>query len=118
MACGRRQLDGSGGNGHALQHYEETGKRFPLCVKLGTITPAGGDVYSYDPEEDDMVEDKNLAKHLAHFGLNMYVVVRYNLPFVSIELCVLISSHLIPTVSHHHHTTACSWKRRKSRWRR
>ena len=27
------------------------------------------DVFSYD--EDDMVEDPNLAKHLAHFGINI-----------------------------------------------
>jgi len=27
------------------------------------------DVYSYD--EDDMVEDPQLAKHLAHFGINI-----------------------------------------------
>jgi hypothetical protein len=27
------------------------------------------DVYSY--EEDEMVEDPHLAKHLAHFGINM-----------------------------------------------
>ena len=27
------------------------------------------DVYSYD--EDDMVEDPNLAQHLAHFGINI-----------------------------------------------
>jgi len=26
-------------------------------------------VYSYD--EDDMVEDPNLAQHLAHFGINI-----------------------------------------------
>ena len=29
----------------------------------------GGDVYSYD--EDDMVVDTQLAKHLAHFGIDM-----------------------------------------------
>jgi len=39
-------------------------------VKLGTITPdGGGDVYSYD--EDDMVEDPSLVKHLAHFGIDV-----------------------------------------------
>jgi uncharacterized UBP type Zn finger protein len=39
--------DGSGGNGSALRHYEATGCKYPLVVKLGTITPAGADVYSY-----------------------------------------------------------------------
>lgn len=36
-------------------------------MKLGTITPHGADVYSYAPDEDDMVEDPNLAEHLAHW---------------------------------------------------
>lgn len=39
-------------------------------MKLGTITKDGtADVFSYD--EDDMVEDPNLAVHLAHFGINI-----------------------------------------------
>lgn len=32
---GRRQWDGTGGSGAALKHYEDTGRIFPLCVKLG-----------------------------------------------------------------------------------
>lgn len=55
IGCGRDLGGGKGGNGHALAHFEATGRVFPLCVKLGTITAAGGDVYSYDPSEDDMV---------------------------------------------------------------
>lgn len=39
ILCGRRNFDGSGGNGHALEHFEQTG--YPLSVKLGTITPTG-----------------------------------------------------------------------------
>ncbi|RZR89724.1 hypothetical protein BHM03_00017494 [Ensete ventricosum] len=34
--CGRRNWDGSGGNNHAIEHYNET--KYPLAVKLGTIT--------------------------------------------------------------------------------
>lgn len=67
ILCGRRQLDGSGGNNHAVEHYQKV--KYPLAVKLGTITGKGADVYSYD--EDDMVEDANLAIHLSHFGINM-----------------------------------------------
>lgn len=37
--------DGSGGNGAALRHFESTGRKYPLVVKLGTITPHGADVY-------------------------------------------------------------------------
>ena len=58
---------GSGGNNHAVEYYEST--KHPLAVKLGTITPDGGDVYSYD--EDDMVVDPLLTQHLAHFGIDI-----------------------------------------------
>uniref|UniRef100_A0AAQ5XKX8 Ubiquitin carboxyl-terminal hydrolase n=1 Tax=Amphiprion ocellaris TaxID=80972 RepID=A0AAQ5XKX8_AMPOC len=67
VLCGRRYFDGSGGNNHALLHFQETG--YPLAVKLGTITPDGADVYSYD--EDDMVLDSKLPEHLTHFGIDM-----------------------------------------------
>ena len=56
ILCGRRYFDGnstslvllylnaviplgSGGNNHALEHFQQT--HYPLCVKLGTITPDG-----------------------------------------------------------------------------
>lgn len=72
ILCGRRFYDGSGGNNHAVQHYEKTG--YPLAVKLGTITKEGtGDVYSYS--EDDMVEDPNLVQHLAHWGEFIYGLI-------------------------------------------
>lgn len=58
---------GSGGNNHAVDYYETT--KYPLAVKLGTITPDGADVYSYD--EDDMVLDPKLSQHLAHFGIDV-----------------------------------------------
>ncbi len=48
--------------------------RYPLVVKLGTITPSGADVYSYAGDEDDMVTDPHLAQHLAHWGINMMQV--------------------------------------------
>ena len=53
--------DGSGGNGAAMRHYEATGKRYPLAVKLGTITPNSADVYSYAEDENDMVTDSKLV---------------------------------------------------------
>jgi ubiquitin carboxyl-terminal hydrolase 5/13 len=39
ILCGRRYYDGSGGNNHAVEHYELT--KYPLAVKLGTITADG-----------------------------------------------------------------------------
>lgn len=71
IGCGRKNWDGTGGCGAALDHYADTGGIYPLSVKLGTITAEGGDVYSYAPDEDDMVSNKHLTKHLAHFGINV-----------------------------------------------
>lgn len=39
VLCGKWFFDGSGGNGHALEHYRETSH--PLAVKMDTITPDG-----------------------------------------------------------------------------
>eukprot|EP00668_Euglena_longa_P000714 GGOE01000863.1.p1 GENE.GGOE01000863.1~~GGOE01000863.1.p1 ORF type:complete len:816 (+),score=202.42 GGOE01000863.1:65-2449(+) len=69
---GRRQMNAKGewtGSGSALKHFQDTGRQYPLAVKLGTISARGGDVYSY--AEDEMVTDPKLAEHLAHWGINM-----------------------------------------------
>lgn len=66
ILCGRKFFDGSGGNNHALEHYNESG--YPLAVKLGTITKEGkADIHSYS--EDYLVEDPKLIEHLAHWGM-------------------------------------------------
>ena len=57
-----------------MRHFEATGKKYPLVVKLGTITPSGADVYSYAEDEEDMVLDPKLAEHLAHWGINVLQV--------------------------------------------
>lgn len=68
LGCGRAQFGGTGGNGHALQHYRETGHS--VNVKLGTITAEGSaDLYCYNC--DDARTDSNLQKHLAHFGIEI-----------------------------------------------
>lgn len=71
IGCGRKNWDGTGGCGAALDHFKDTGGLYPLAVKLGTITADGGDVYSYAPDEDDMVTNKHLKTHLQHFGINV-----------------------------------------------
>mmetsp|Transcript_22489 Transcript_22489/g.27498 ORF Transcript_22489/g.27498 Transcript_22489/m.27498 type:complete len:858 (+) Transcript_22489:400-2973(+) len=76
IGSGRPQWDGSGGTGAALRHYEDTGRQYPLCVKLGTITQSASgmpmaEVYSYDNTEDCMVTDPYIEKHLDHFGLKL-----------------------------------------------
>mmetsp|Transcript_13135 Transcript_13135/g.52402 ORF Transcript_13135/g.52402 Transcript_13135/m.52402 type:complete len:805 (+) Transcript_13135:65-2479(+) len=71
IGSGRKNWDGTGGTGAALKHFEETGKKYPLVVKLGTITPHGADVYSYAEDENDNVTDPLLAEHLSHWGIDM-----------------------------------------------
>ncbi len=68
LGCGRRQYDGSGGNNHAIEHFNTT--QHPVCVKLGTITPEGtADLYCY--AHDDAVLDPNLALHLKRWGIQV-----------------------------------------------
>ncbi|KAK3106047.1 hypothetical protein FSP39_011642, partial [Pinctada imbricata] len=82
ILCGRRFFDGSGGNNHAVEHYNVV--KYPLAVKLGTITPDGADVYSYD--EDDMVIDPYLDKHLAHFGINIKALQKTEKTMLELEI--------------------------------
>lgn len=67
---GRKNWDGTGGSGSALEHYEATGRKYPLAVKLGTITPHGADVWSYASDEDAPVIDPQLAEHLSFWGID------------------------------------------------
>lgn len=83
ILCGRRFHDGSGGNNHAVEHFEHT--KFPLAVKLGTITKEGkADVFSY--AEDDMVLDPKLGDHMAHFGINIASLEKTEKSMVELEL--------------------------------
>lgn len=85
VLCGRRFFDGSGGNEHAAEHYKEV--KYPLAVKLGTITADGkGDVYSY--AEDDMVLDPFLQQHLAHFGIRTAQLEKTEKSMVELELAL------------------------------
>lgn len=83
ILCGRKFFDGTGGNDHAVEANKVTG--YPLAVKLGTITNDGkADVFSYD--EDEMVEDPYLAKHLAHWGINISNMEKTEKSMVELEL--------------------------------
>ncbi|XP_037094382.1 ubiquitin carboxyl-terminal hydrolase 5-like [Pollicipes pollicipes] len=83
ILCGRRFFDGTGGNNHAVEYYQKTG--YPLAVKLGTISADGrADVFSYD--EDDMVLDPQLGRHLAHFGINVQAMEKTDKSMVELEI--------------------------------
>jgi hypothetical protein len=102
LGCSRKNFDGTGGNGHAVAHFEATGH--PLVCKMGTITPEGqADLYCYAC--DDARLDEQLATHLATFGLNvadqtkttktMAELVRVHLSIrhlVMTSVCLVVSS--------------------------
>lgn len=82
ILCGRKYSDGTGGNNHALSHYEKC--QYPLAVKLGTITANSADVYSYP--EGDMVIDPHLDKHLAHFGIDIQTMTKTEKSMLELEI--------------------------------
>jgi ubiquitin carboxyl-terminal hydrolase 5/13 len=68
LGCGRKNYDGSGGNGHAKAHCEES--QHVVALKLGTITPEGSaSIYCYACDED--VVDDNLGVHLSNLGIDI-----------------------------------------------
>ncbi|KAL9651603.1 hypothetical protein ABK040_001548 [Willaertia magna] len=87
IGCGRKFWDGTGGNNHAVEHYQQSG--FPLCVKLGTIhidenNEPKADVYSY--AEDAMVKDPKLIEHLEYFGINITEMKKTSKTMAELEL--------------------------------
>lgn len=67
LACGRRQPDGSGGNGHALEHYEKTGH--PLVLKITSCCKSLQEVYCYKCDNDATVPLETLEKVLSNWQL-------------------------------------------------
>lgn len=68
LGCGRAQFGGVGGNSHGLSHADASSHG--VAVKLGSITPEGSaDIYCYKCDEERV--DSELAKHLAHWGINI-----------------------------------------------
>jgi ubiquitin carboxyl-terminal hydrolase 5/13 len=68
LACGRKNHDGSGGNGHGLEHTKTTSH--PVAVKLGSLTADGkADVYCYTCNDERL--DSDIVAHLAHWGINL-----------------------------------------------
>jgi len=68
---GRKNWDGSGGSNGALDHFTETGEKYPLVVKLGTITAdiETADCFSYAKDEDCPVKIPNLVELLEKRGI-------------------------------------------------
>ncbi|KAJ1505476.1 hypothetical protein HMI55_001577, partial [Coelomomyces lativittatus] len=68
VGCGRSQVGGQAGYGHALAHTTESGHS--VVAKLGTITPEGqADVYCYACDEERL--DPHLPLHLLNLGIHI-----------------------------------------------
>ena len=68
LGCGRRYFDGSGGNNHAVDHFNAT--QHGIALKLGTITADGtASIHCYKCDDD--VLDHKLAEHLAVLGIDI-----------------------------------------------
>lgn len=83
---GRKNWDGSGGSGTALEHYKATGCRYPLVVKLGTINEFSAEVWSYASDEDCLVEVPNLDKYLSYWGIDRKKLVKTSRNLVEMEV--------------------------------
>jgi len=70
---GRKNWDGSGGSNGALDHFLETDEKYPLAVKLGTITEDidTADCYSYAKDEDGPIKIPNLVELLDKRGIKI-----------------------------------------------
>ncbi len=70
---GRKNWDGSGGSNGALDHFEETGEKYFLVVKLGTITADidTADCFSYAKDELGPVKIPNLDQLLERRGIKV-----------------------------------------------
>lgn len=83
LGCGRKNFDGSGGNAHALAHYEATGHA--LVVKSGTIS-AEGDASVFCYLCDNNVKDDSLPSHLAKLGIKVNEMTKTEKTMAELEL--------------------------------
>ncbi len=83
VGCGRRQFDGSGGNGHAADHFQSSGHA--VSLKLGTIDSDGSaDIFCYAC--DEMRVDLDLKKHLSLFGIEVIDAERTSKSMAELQL--------------------------------
>lgn len=93
LGCGRKFYDGTGGNGHALEHFTQTGHA--LAVKSGTISLEGNaSVFCYTCDDD--VDDKDLPAHLSTLGIKVEEMKKTEKTIAEISL----EANLNLTLSH------------------
>jgi len=91
LGCGRKQYDGSGGNGHGVEHFEKTGHA--VSCKLGTITAEGkADLHCYAC--GDEVLDKKLGEHLDKLGISISEQVKTEKSVTEINLSANLALNL------------------------
>jgi len=101
---GRKFWDGSGGSNGALDHFHETGDKYPLVVKLGTITADvnTADCYSYAKDEDGPVKIPNLADLLDKRGILVAAMKKTDKSLAEMEV-ELNSSYAFDAITEESH---------------
>ena len=83
LGCGRKNYDGTGGNGHALTHFQRS--NHPLVCKMGTITPEGSaSIHCYSCDEE--VLDPDLQGHMMTFGIQIKELIKTEKTITEMEL--------------------------------
>ena len=59
-------MDGSGGNGHALEHFHLV--HHPIAVKITSLSSNVQEVYCYQCDDEQNIEMPLLEKLLDQFG--------------------------------------------------
>lgn len=86
IGCGRKNYDGTGGNNHAIDHYELNADpgHHCLAVKLGTITAESIDLFCYMC--DDEKADPSYKEHLLRLGIDAVNSVKTEESMLELQL--------------------------------
>lgn len=91
LGCGRKHYDGTGGNGHGVEHFEKTGHA--VSCKLGTITAQGkADLHCYVCSDE--VLDNKLGEHLDKLGISISEQVKTEKSLTEINLSANLALNL------------------------
>eukprot|EP00697_Spironema_sp_BW2_P016859 gnl/Spiro4/8347_TR4386_c0_g1_i1.p1 gnl/Spiro4/8347_TR4386_c0_g1~~gnl/Spiro4/8347_TR4386_c0_g1_i1.p1 ORF type:complete len:768 (-),score=186.71 gnl/Spiro4/8347_TR4386_c0_g1_i1:55-2358(-) len=93
LGCGRQQMGGLPGHGHALAHYTAT--RHPVSVKLGSITPDSADLHCYACDKEVVMA--KLGEALARFGININTQEVHGKTIKELDLALNLALNLAAT---------------------
>ncbi|KAH0570312.1 Ubiquitinyl hydrolase 1 [Spironucleus salmonicida] len=96
FSCGRKQYDGTGGNGHALEHFEATGH--PVAVRITSLCQDVQEVYCYSCDSEQKISFEILVEALKQFKLDSLMYLTKGIES-SLETKELVQDKLINQIS-------------------